>query len=275
MIRLPLRWPADPPSPLPTGGRRGLFAAGLVLTVMAVAFTGLVLVNRMARQTVSEKHVYDFTGSTLSIDLALGDVQIVPGDSGEITVSRRLTYGLRRPAVEERIDGDTFRVTDRNCTADTLFPCQVKWLLQIPRDLFVEVRTVEGSIRTSGLSGTVKLTSESGDVSAVTPSGPLVTLRSRTGDVSAINVNSPQVVATSDTSPVQLTFRTAPSLVVGRSQRGPVGVLLPDSDDTYKITVSSQEGSKTVTAHNDDNAKRKVDIRSVTGDVSVLQSPES
>jgi hypothetical protein len=92
--------------------------------------------------------------------------------------------------------------------------------------------------------------------------------------VTAQNVSSAQVVATSDTRAVTLTFRSPPSLVVGRSQRGQVGVVLPDGDESYHITALGG-GSKTVTAKNDEQARRKIDIRSTSGDVSVLQSPKN
>jgi hypothetical protein len=247
------------------------------MTAALVGFAGLVAVNAMARQTVQEKHTYPFTGSALDINVSLGEVKIVAGKAGEITVARRLTYGLRRPFVEERTDGDTFRVRDENCTADVAFPCHARWLLQVPRDLSVEVRTVSGSITVTGLSGKLKLTSVSGSVKALGPSGKLVTLRSHDGAVTAANVSSAQVVATSDNRPVSLTFRSPPSLVVGRSQRGPVGVVLPEGDDIYKITaIPGDDGSKTVAVlHTSDDARRKIDIRSTKGDVSVLQSPDS
>ena len=262
-----------PPRPISPAGRRGLVGIGLALTAAAVAFAGLVAVNAMARQTVREAHTYAFTGSSLSIDAALGEVQIVPGKAGEITVARRLTYGLRPPVAEERIDGDTFRVRDWDCAANVAFPCNVRWLLQVPRNLSVEVRTVSGAITVSGLSGKVKLTSVSGSVKALAPSGKLVTLRSHSGAVTAQNVSSDQVVATSDKRDVSLTFRSPPALVVGRSQTGRVGVMLPDGEDAYHITALTTGGSKTITAKNDDQAHRKIDIRSMSGDVSVLQSP--
>ncbi len=151
--------------------RRALVASGLALTALLVGVAGLVAVNAMARQTVREEHTYAFTGKALSIDAAIGDIHIVPGEAGAITVARRLTYGLRRPFVEERLDGDTFRVTDRRCTPDVAFGCEVRWLLQVPRDVDVEVTTVSGSINVSGMDGTVKLVSESGSVRALAPSG--------------------------------------------------------------------------------------------------------
>ena len=252
--------------------RRLLVAGGLVLTALLVGVAGLMAVNAMARQTVREEHSYAFTGKAVSIDTAIGDVHIVPGEAGTITVARRLTYGLRRPFVAERLDGDTFRVADRRCTPDVAFACEVRWLLQVPRDVDVEVTTVSGSINVSGMDGTVKLVSESGSVRALAPSGKLVTLRSRTGAVTAQNISSQQVVATSSKGAVSLTFRTPPSLVVGRSETGQVGVVLPDGDETYRIEAhSSQDRLRTVTAADDPESKRRINVRSTQGDVSVLQ----
>jgi Putative adhesin len=266
-----------PPRPLSPAGRRGLVGVGLAMTAAAVGAAGLVAVNAMARQTVRELHTYAFKGSAVSVDARLGEVQIVPGRPGEITVARRLTYGLRRPFVDERNDGDTFRVRDRRCTADAAFPCAVRWLLQVPRGVALDVQTQAGSITVSGLSGTMKLVSVSGSVRAIAPSGKLVSLRSTTGSVTAQSVSGDQVVATSTTGAVTVTFREPPSLVVGRSETGPVGVVLPDGNDGYRISAKSVDGSKTVAlsgAKDDPEARRRIDIRSTKGDVSVLQSPE-
>ncbi|HZQ78588.1 MAG TPA: DUF4097 family beta strand repeat-containing protein [Acidimicrobiia bacterium] len=254
--------------------RPGLLGLGLALTAVLGGLGGLVAVNRMATQTVHQERTYPFNGTQLAVEAALGSVQIVPGEPGQIVVRRTMTYGLRRPSVEERVDGDTFRVSDETCPVESAFPCRVRWLLQVPRDLDVEVRTGAGSIAVSGLSGKVKLTSDAGAVRATGPSGKLVTLRSHDGPVTAQNISSAQVVATSDNKGVQLTFRSPPALVVGRSQKGPVGVVLPEGDDAYKISAKSQGGSRTVAARTSDDAKRRIDILSATGDVSVIQSPE-
>ena len=252
--------------------RRGLVSAGLVLTAILVGVAGLVAVNAMARQTVREEHIYAFGGKMLAIDAVIGDVHIVPGKAGQLGVARRLTYGLRRPFVEERIDGDVFRVADRPCNA--AFACEVRWLLQVPRDIDVEVTTRSGSINVSGMSNTVKLVTETGSVRVDAPSGRLLTIRSRTGLVKAENIRSEQVVATSPKGAVSLTFRAPPSLVVGRSETGNVGIVLPDGDESYRIETSSQDGSRTVTAKDDPGSKRRISVRSNTGDVSVLQNPD-
>jgi hypothetical protein len=255
--------------------RRALVGGGLLLTALLVGTAGLVAVNAMARQTVREEHSYAFTGKALSIDAAIGDVHIVPGKAGQLTVARRLTYGLRRPYVEERIDGDTFRISDGPCTADVAFACEVRWLLQVPRDVDVDVTTQTGSIDVSGMTNSVKVVSDSGDVRVLAPSGKLVTLRSKTGDVTGQNISSEQVVAITKKGMVSLTFRAPPSLVVGRSDTGRVGVVLPDGGEGYRIEAqSSQDGSRTVTAKDDPDSRRRINVRSSKGDVSVLQNPD-
>lgn len=261
---------AGPTRKLSPTGRRGLVAAGLVLTAVMVGFAGLVSVNAMARQTIQEEHTYGFKGSSINVDVAVGDVQIVPSAvDDQISVRRRLTYGLHRPFVEARIDGDTFRVRDTGCAVEVAFPCEIRWLLQVPRDLFVEVNTVSGSITVSGIAGKVRLVSQSGAVKAVSPTGALVTLRSARGAVTAQNVSSPQVVATSTTGAVSVTFRSPPSLVVGRSETGAVDVVLPDGEEAYRINAKTQDGVRYVSAKHDPEGRRRIDVRSTKGNVRV------
>lgn len=254
-------------------GRRALVFAGLAMTVVLVGFGSLVAVNAMARQTVQEEHTYAFRGSAVSIELSVGDVQIVPGSKDDqISVRRRLTYGLRRPFVEEKIDGDTFRVRDGSCTVPVAGICHVHWLIQVPRSVPVDVTTAAGAIRVSGLSGPVKLTSTSGSVQASTLSGTAIQLLSHEGKVTGRDLRSNYVVATSRSGQISLTFSTHPRLVQAQSVTGPVGVVLPHEEEAYRITARAG-GSRTITARSDPHAERSITVRSDKNDVSVLQSP--
>jgi hypothetical protein len=269
------RWLSGPRGPRSLAGRRGLMGVGLAMTAVLVGFGTLVTINAMARQTVQEEHTYAFGGKSLSIDLTVGEVQIVPSaETDEISVRRRLTYGLRRPFVEEKIDGDTFRVRDGNCGMPVESACHVRWLLQVPRALPVEVTTRSGGIIVSGMAGPVKLTSNSGSVRARTLSGPTTQLLSYQGSVTGTDIRSSHVVATSKTGDVSLTFSTAPKLVRGQSTSGAVGIVVPHSEEAYRITAHAG-GSKTITAVNSADASRSIWVRSERGDISVLQSPDT
>jgi hypothetical protein len=255
--------------------QRGLFGVGLAMTALLVGFGSLVTVNAMARQTVEEEHTYAFTGVSLSVELTVGEVKIVPNASDdEVSVTRTLTYGLRRPFVEERVDGDTFRVRDGNCAVPVAADCHVRWLLQVPLNLPVEVTTESGGIIVEGLSGPVKLTSASGSVKAKALSGKSIQLLSHRGPVTGTDLRSSHVVATAGTGAIALEFSSHPTLVIAKSTTGPVGVAVPGGDEPYKI-LAKHGGSRTITAKNDPGACRKIDVESDRSDVSVLQSSEN
>lgn len=251
--------------------RGGLIGAGLAMAVLLVGTGSLLAVNAMASRTVHEQHTYPFRGTDLSIDLALGEVQIVPSrHDDQISVRRRVTYGLHRPAMEARADGEIFRVSDRPCPTPVQSTCHVRWLLEVPRFLTVNVQTISGAITVSGLSGGIHVVTDSGDIKTVSASGRKVTLLSKTGTVTAQNLSSQQVVATSTVGSVSLTFRTPPNLAFGKSELGDVEVVLPPGDELYRINANSPGGLRTVLVPDDTRSRRLVDVRSVKGAVRVL-----
>ena len=76
-------------------GRRGLIGVGLAMTALLVGSGAVMAVNAMARRTVEEEHTYAFRGTDLSVELAVGEIEIVPSEKDDqITVRRRITYGL-------------------------------------------------------------------------------------------------------------------------------------------------------------------------------------
>jgi hypothetical protein len=254
--------------------RRGLIGAGLALTLVLVGMSALVAVNAMARQTVNEKHVYGFKGKAVSMELTVGEVAIVPSTvEDQLTVTRRLTYGLRRPFVEERIDGETFRIRDGDCAMPLETACHVRWLVQVPSKLHLTIATTTGNITVSpGMTGAVNLTSNSGAVKARGLAGPVVQLLSHKGLVSGIGLRSTHVVATSDTGNISLTFREPPKFVLGKTKTGSVEVVLPDGDESYKIAAKAG-GIRTIPDRQDENASRKITVESQEGNVTVEQSP--
>jgi hypothetical protein len=253
-------------------GRQGLIGVGLAMTALLVGTGTLMAVNAMARRTVEEEHTYAFRGSDLSVELAVGEIQIVPSDKDDqITVRRRVTYGLRRPAVEERVDGEIFRVRDGHCAVPASSSCHVRWRVEVPRFLTVSIRTGSGDISVSGMSGRVHLVTDGGDINAVSASGPKLTLLSKKGSVTAQNVSSGQVVATSTNGSVSVSFRTPPNLAFGKSDLGDVEVVLPPGDESYRINANnSPDGLRTVTVPDDPSSRRRVDVSSVKGAVRVL-----
>jgi len=251
--------------------RRWLTAVGLAMTLVLVGLSALTVVNRMARQTIQEEHIYGFKGKAVSIDLTVGEVAIVPGTvEDQILVRRQLTYGLRRPFVEERINGDTFEVRDGNCAMPVQTFCHVKWLLQVPPQLHLSVTTTTGAINVlPGMTGAVNLVSTSGAVTARGSAGPATQLLSHKGAVKGIGIRSSHVVATSESGNISLSFRNAPKFVQGKSKTGSVEVVLPDGNESYKIIARTDGGLRTIPGDQDENATRRITVESQKGNVTV------
>jgi hypothetical protein len=254
--------------------KRGLVGAGLALAVVLVGLASLVAVDGMARKTVVEDHIYKFTGKAVTMELSVGEVQIVPSSvDDQISVRRRLTYGLRRPFVEERLDGDFFKVRDGDCAMPVGAACHVRWLLQVPQNVALAITTKTGDITVRGMAGAVNLTSTSGAVTARALTGQAVQLLSDRGAVSGTNLRSTHVVATSQNGDITLAFRTPPKLAWGHTRAGSVAVLLPEGDDSYKVVAESGPGSlKNIAVHLDDTSRLRIDVKSHEGPVSVEQS---
>jgi hypothetical protein len=254
--------------------KRGLVGAGLALTLVLVALSSLVAVDGMARKTVVEDHIYKFTGKAVTMDLTVGEVQIVPSSvDDQISVRRRLTYGLRRPFVEERLEGDYFKVRDGDCAMPVGAACHVRWLLQVPQDVALAITTKTGDVTVRGMAGAVNLTSTSGAVTARALTGQAVQLLSHQGAVSGTNLRSTHVVATSKTGDITLAFRTPPKLARAHTQTGSVAVLLPEGDESYKVASEAGPGSlKNIAVHTDDTSKLRIDVKSDEGPVNIEQS---
>ena len=70
--------------------------------------------------------------------------------------------------------------------------CHVRWLLQVPRGLPVEVTTEPGDITVSGITGLVKLTSHFRGGEGPTLSGTTIQLLSYEGPVTGTDIRSAQ-----------------------------------------------------------------------------------
>jgi hypothetical protein len=260
--------PARPGGRLPPPAFRWLFVgAGLLIALVLVGVGALACINLMARQTVRTETTYPFTGSRVEVDAELGDVQIERGVPGEVAVTQRAAFGLRRPQGQAQVRGDTFVVTDQACPLQRLFRCDLRWTVVVPADVDVVVVAGRSDVRVAGVDGSVKVTS-TGDIDLVAVTGEIA-LVSHDGDIRAEELRSQRVVATTDAGAVQVSFRAAPRLVLARTGRGEVEVEVPDGTGPYRVKAVADDGLKNVLVPIDINSDRTVNVESGAGNVIV------
>ncbi|GAA2161310.1 hypothetical protein GCM10009727_75460 [Actinomadura napierensis] len=115
-----------------------------------------------------------------------GSVQITASDSPGIKVTEHLRWSNDRnkPQPRHKVDGRTLSLSAK-CGHSVIGsnPCRISYRIQVPRATAVDVRAGSGSIRVSGLAGTVRLHGDTGAVTATDLRTSSATLSAGPGNV--------------------------------------------------------------------------------------------
>lgn len=243
----------------------GLFAAGLLV------FGTLSTVSLLAHEE------YTVVEEFRAADVAMLDVRNDAGSvtirgSGRnddtITVTARISHGLRRTGHRESLQGDRL-VLDSTCPILLSQFCYVTYTIDVPTEMDVVVRGVDGSITLSDITGDVDLDSDAGSIDVARVGGGLLRMDSDAGSVTATAVESSDVEATSDAGGVYVAFTRPPDAVWAESDAGGVEVVLPAGDEEYAVDAASDAGGVDVTVDQDPNSPRTVHADSAGGGVTV------
>jgi hypothetical protein len=184
-------------------------AASAVLVVgAAVALIAGALVTR------EEQHVsYQVRGALngMTVDVADADVTIRRG--GE-----RTTLGVERvdrfafghdPGARRSVTAGVLQLRSR-CPRTVLHRCSIAYVLTVPDNIPLDVRTTSGSIVFRGYRGSARVVSRSGDVDVGDYCGNSLQVRAVSGDVEA----------TASCAPPELELRTTTGSVLARVPAG-------------------------------------------------------
>lgn len=242
---------------------------GSLAAVGVLGFGTMQSVAQLAHE--EETVVRHFDGAELGVvDVrnSAGSVHVVGSDSDEITVTARVSHGLRSTGESARMDGDRL-VLRGSCPVIGSNFCEVRYTVAVPGDVDVQVRAVD-RISVSDVTGDVEATTDNGRVEAARIDGD-VELYSDNGRVVGTDLRAGVARADSDNGRVELGFLTAPRTVSATSDNGSVEVVLPDTSDAYRIDdVSSDNGSAaTPEIRIDPQSDRTITATSDNGDVIV------
>jgi hypothetical protein len=236
---------------------------GSIFTVGTLGFGTVQAVAGLAHE---ERDVRSVVGQPVRVvDIeADGTVTVIGGTSGPLTVEEHISRGLQAPKRSRRVDGD--RLTVRGtCTAFPQTFCSDDITVRVPSSVRVVVDGL--GVRVSGVSGAL-LESHGDDVEAESVSGT-VRLRSHGGDVSAIGLRATTVDADSSGGDVSLTFAGSPQHVAANSSGGDVNLVLPDRSVAYRVETSASGGSAGSEIRTDPTSPRLIRATSSGGDVMI------
>lgn len=240
--------PVDPPSPrvrtawLATGS---LFAAGLLV------FGTFSVIDVLAHERTTEVTTHQGV-TALLIDSDDGTVRVRADDVAEVTVTARVSEGLRATGVTRVLEGNRL-VLRSSCPNVGGTWCSVDWDVVVPIGTDLTLRS-------------------DGDRGAVTGAFGAVDLRSEDDGVTFDGV-ARSVVAMSEHGNVSVRLAEPPDSVRAISDHGNVNVVVPDIADGYRVDVRSDEGRTEIGVRTDPNAARTIEARSEHGKVSVTAAP--
>ncbi|MFJ6566537.1 DUF4097 family beta strand repeat-containing protein [Streptomyces sp. NPDC091292] len=264
------------PSERPSRSRAGrvpVFAVAGGVAVLALLASGC---GADASDDSSPDHrSFALQGKTLTVDSDNSALELVPADVDKVEVTRwfqgRVAIGSD-PKVTWSMKDD--RLTLRLRCSGVFANCSVKHRVEVPRDVAVNVKNHDGSVRASGFSTALTLRTDDGSVRVQDSTGRLE-MHSDDGSLRASGIRARQISADTRDGSIRLELATVPNRVDVSSHDGSVTVDLPRSDPAdgsataYHVTAKSHDGGVDVSVPRDNRSPHLVTAESRDGKVTV------
>lgn len=247
--------------------KRTWLVAGTIAAVATLAFGTTQAVGLIAHDEETEVYAFPVDGiAALDVRTESGSIEVDGGDVDEITVVAEISHGLQGTDHTVEVEGDTL-VLDSDCPVFGTW-CEVDFRIVVPVATAVEARSPNGRVTLRDLTGPVAVDADNGTVELVRLSGA-VQATSDNGRIEGIGLRSATVDVDTDNGRLTLTFAQPPDAITATADNGRVEVVLPDTEDTYRVRADTDEGSTDVGIRTDPASNRTIDIDSDNGDVTV------
>lgn len=242
-----------------TRAARGLAAAA---AVAALAATATACGADASDDDHPDHRAFALQGRTLTVDSDDAALELVPGDSDKVEVTRWFkgsTVIGSDPKVTWRWQADEDRLTLRLHCSGFIADCSARHRVEVPRGVAVVVRNDDGRVRASGFDQGLDIATKDGSVRVENVSGPL-RLRGDDGSLRASGVDARQVSLHTKDGSAHLALRTAPDRLDATSDDGSLTVELPGSA-TYRVDTHTDDGRVDVSVPRDAASAHRITAR--------------
>jgi DUF4097 and DUF4098 domain-containing protein YvlB len=251
-----------PPRTMSTERRYGIaISVALILGGVYWALTGLTNGSKTTQDS------YPVQGGELRIDNSSAQVEIRAGEGKDVKIERQFERNLFGSAPKEKYDNGKLELKDNGC-GFLSFGCKTLYVLTVPKDVKVTLKSSSGDIKVSGLTGGADLKTSSGDLEAHELGGS-VRLESSSGDLEAQGLTATTVVTQSSSGSTDLDFVVAPQSIQSEASSGDVTIRLPSGDEAYKVDTDTSSGDESANVKNDPSATRTITAKTSSGDLTV------
>ncbi|HEY8045321.1 MAG TPA: DUF4097 family beta strand repeat-containing protein [Streptosporangiaceae bacterium] len=293
-----------------TRGRWAILAAGLPVVLALIGFASYGWVNGTVVYLATQNVVGYSVG--FSVPPAAGQARVttsnadlaVRGGAGhQIVVRGHLSSSFVRPRFSYRSTPSGLAL-DPQCRAPSL-TCSLSLGVTVPAGLPVSVSDSFGSLRASGLRGTVTMSDNSGDLTASRLAGTIhladlfgtlsasglsgsIRLDNNSGDIQAAGVtgdtrlqdsfgaisvtgiSAADVVARNNSGDISLTFSKVPQRVNVTDSFGSITLVLPAGPATYRVQTQDSFGRTAVTVPQSPSSANVITASNNSGDITIV-----
>ena len=188
--------------------------------------------------------------STVVIVSHVGNVTVTGGSGSGVSVTQQAYYSKTAPTTTRTVSGTTLTVT-YDCPAQLV--CGVAYTLAVPRSAAVRVTAGAGSVRLTGLAGSLTAKADAGIINATGLTSASVSLTTRVGGISA-------------------SFTAAPRSVQASVNVGAITLHVPGSA-SYKIAADARVGKTSIKAPQSASSAHVITARTDVGAIVIAPSP--
>ncbi|MEU5877583.1 DUF4097 family beta strand repeat-containing protein [Spirillospora sp. NPDC047279] len=266
------------------------------MALAGAAVSALALSGCSVDLDAGEKHEnrsYQITQKVTSIKVTsdVGKVEVVGTDAAVVKVAERLTWTSehRKPKPSHGVAGGTLTLGAK-CEGNVIgfSSCGVAYRVEVPRGTSLDLHNDDGALKVSGLRGAVRLSTDTGSITATgleasslfarTGDGSIrlngraanAELRTDTGSIKGDGLNVDRLTAHTGDGTINVRFTAPPGSVDATTDTGSVELAVP-TGEPYAISLKADTGSLDVDAavRRDDAAPRKIKVRTGDGSVDV------
>lgn len=262
---------ASRPDPVRTSSvvRAGWLAVGSLAAVVGLLYSTFQVVGLIAHEERDETvRIADPAVAVLDVRSHGGSIEIVGADVDDVRIEARVSDGLVPTGFTQEVVGDRLQVRVRCRLMIENQWCRADLRIVIPRDLEVEVRSLDDAVTLRGLTGRVDAESGNGSVEGESLSGP-TRLHSSNGAVRASRLRTESLQADSSNGSVRVEFASPPLSAIARSDNGSVDVAVPRGEEGYAVDIESANGSTRNLVRSDPDSDRRIVASTNNGSVTV------
>jgi hypothetical protein len=244
-------------------------ALGSIAAVVGLGFGTLEAASVVAHEERTQVVEVDATGlDSVAVDNDAGSVTIIGVAGAEsVTVRARISEGLRATGheIDER---DGVLSVRGSCPLFGSDWCSVDYTIEVPPDMYVDARAVDGLSVTDQRGGLAAHSSQS-SVELVRVGGD-VTVSADQGRIEGDALTATRVSASANQGRFIAEFATSPDHIAVDADQGQVDIVLPDDPDVeYATDTRASQGTVTTDIRTNSRSERTITVYADQGSITI------